>query len=255
MILKLIYVISHMLLFNNHKTFIMKKSIVFFAISFMLVVCGFMPDIKPQTFTKSFISEPDNEGYIVNSKPKTFFPYYGGGQGKEIQIGWDGQGFAMRGFISFDFSGIKPKPGEVLVIDRALLRVYEANTNMHPFNGDGTRTVQCYLVDYQNIDAEDFDVRPIDNCGTIAVNGYSVLTEHPLVVTSKVTALIAAHPATTKFQFRLQFTDDENLSSGSQLKQSMWNIFSGEESGKAAYRPALVLKYHYLKPASPKRLK
>lgn len=233
----------------------MKNSVVFYAFTLLILVSGFMPDPKPQTFTKTMISEPDNEGYIVNSKPKIFFPYYGGGQGKEIPIGWDGQGFAMRGFISFDFSGIRPKPGEILVIDRALLKVYEANTNMHPFNGDGARTVQCYLVDYQNIDAEDFDAQPIDNCGTIAVNGYSVLTEHPLVVTAKLSAYYAAHPSISKFQFRLQFSGDDNLSEGSQLKQSMWNIFSGEESGKAAYRPALVLKYHYLKPSVAGRKK
>jgi len=225
----------------------MKKSILFFALSLLFFIPSRGQVNKTQFFTKSFISEVDNEGIITNSTPKVFTPYYAGGQGKEITIGWNAQGNSMRGFLSFDFSGIKGKPGEVLVIDRAVLKVYEANTNMHPFDGDGVRFVECYLVDYKNIDASSYDLPAIDNCGTIAVTGYSVLTEHPLVVTLKVSALLLANPVTSKFQFRLQFTPDDNLAEGSQLKQSMWNIFAGEETSKAAYRPVLQIKYHYIK--------
>lgn len=225
----------------------MKKSILFFVFVLFIFVPGKGQVAKIQYLTRSFISDVENEGYITNSTPKVLFPYYSGGQGKEIPMGWDAQGFAMRGFISFDFSGIKAKNGDVLVIDRAVLKVFEANTNMHPFNGDGVRTVQCYLVDYQRLDIEDFNAPAIDNCGTIAINGYSVLTEHPLVVTPKVVSLMSRNPATSQFQFRLQFSPDDNLPEGSQLKQSMWNIFAGAESGKAAYRPALTIKYHYLK--------
>jgi hypothetical protein len=225
----------------------MKNSILFLAFTVMFIVPTWGQVNKTQYFTKSFISEVDNEGIITNSTPKVFTPYYAGGQGKEITIGWNAQGQAMRGFLSFDFSGIKPKPGDVLVIDRVLLKVYEANTNMHPFNGDGVRTVECYLVDYQALDISDFDLQAVDNCGTIAVTGYSVLTEHPLVVTSKVSALLLAKPSASKIQFRLQFTSDDNLADGSPLKQSMWNIFAGEEISKAGYRPVLQIKYHYNK--------
>jgi hypothetical protein len=229
------------------------KSVLFLAFILLVTISGFAIDPKIQVLTKSFISDVDNEGYITNSSPKVSFPYYSGGQGKEITIGWDGQGFAMRGFISFNFSVIKPKAGETLVIDKAILKVFEANTNMHPFNGDGVRSVECYLVDYQDLDPNDFDIQPIDNCGTIAINGYSVLTEHPLVVTQKVTSMLQTNPATTKFQFRLQFTSDDNLTAGSQLKQSMWNIFAGAEDRKMAYRPMLVLRYHYRKISIPTR--
>ncbi len=229
------------------------KKILLLAFLLPLFVSATTVDNKIQFFTKSFVSDTDNEGYITNSNPKVHFPYYSGGQGKEITIGWDAQGFAMRGFISFNFSGIKSKNGEQLIIDKATLKVFEANTNMHPFNGDGQRSVQCYLLDYQDLDPNDFNIQPIDNCGTIAINGYSVLTEHPLVVTQKLTALMQTNPATTKFQFRLQFTNDDNLAEGSQLKQSMWNIFAGSEDRKMAYRPILVIKYHYRKAAIPTR--
>lgn len=225
----------------------MKKSILFIALALLFIVPAWGQVNKTQFFTKSFIPEVDNEGIITNSTPKVFTPYYAGGQGKEITIGWNAQGHAMRGFLSFDVAGIKPKAGDILVIDRVLLKVYEANTNMHPFDGDGVRTVECNLVDYQDLDITDFDLPAIDNCGTIAVTGYSVLTEHPLVVTSKVSALLQAKPATTKIQFRLQFTSDDNLADGSQLKQSMWNIFAGEELPKAAFRPVLQIKYHFNK--------
>ena len=156
----------------------MKKSILFIVLAILFIVPVWGQANKTQFFTKSFISEVDNEGIITNSTPRVFTPYYAGGQGKEITIGWNAQGHAMRGFLSFDFSGIKPTSGDVLVIDRALLKVYEANTNMLPFNGDGVRTVECYLVDYQNLDISDFDLQATDNCGTVAVTGYSVLTEH-----------------------------------------------------------------------------
>jgi hypothetical protein len=229
------------------------KSVLFLAFILLVTISGFAIDPKIQVLTKSFISDADNEGYITNSNPKVLFPYYSGGQGKEITIGWDAQGFAMRGFISFNVSGLKSKNGEQLVIDKATLKIFEANTNMHPFNGDGQRSVQCYLVDYQDLDPNDFNIQPIDNCGTIAINGYSVLTEHPLVVSQKLTALMQTNPSTTKFQFRLQFTNDDNLSEGSQLKQSMWNIFAGSEDRKMAYRPLLVIKYHYRKVAIPTR--
>jgi hypothetical protein len=225
----------------------MKKSILFAISAMLLNVPVWGQRSKTQSFTKSFISEIGNEGIITNSKPRVLTPYYAGGQGKEITIGWDAQGNAMRGFLSFDVSGIKPKPGDVLVIDRAVLKVYEANTNMHPFNGDGVRTVECNLVDYQELDISDFDQQAVDACGTIAVTGYSVLTEHPLVVTSKVSARLLAKPSASKIQFRLQFTSDDNLADGSPLKQSMWNIFAGEETSKAAYRPVLQIKYHYNK--------
>ncbi|GEM_PF-4220546 len=218
-----------------------------FVLNVFVCVLSYSQVVKIQYFTKSFISDPDNEGYITDSKPRFLQPYYSGGQGKEIIMGWNAEGFAMRGFISFDFSTIQPKAGEVLVIDKATLKVFEANTNMHPFNGDGARTVQCYLVDYANLDISDYDLQPIDSCGTIAVTGYSVLTEHPLVVTSKMVALLKRNSATSKIQFRLQFSPDDNLSDGSQLKQSMWNVFSGEEIQKAAYRPQLQVKYHFVK--------
>jgi hypothetical protein len=231
----------------------MMKAILSLGFIFLIMVSGYAIDNKVQILSRSFISDVDNEGYIANSKQKVLFPYYAGGQGKEITIGWNGQGYAMRGFISFDFSWIKPKNGEQLIIDKAVLKVFEANTNMHPFNGDGERTVQCYLLDYQDLDPNDFDIQPIDNCGTIAVTGYSVLTEHPLVVTSKLVSLLSEKPATTQFQFRLQFTSDDQPGAGSELKQSMWNIFAGSEVQKAAYRPVLVLKYHYRKSAIPAR--
>ena len=225
----------------------MKKSILHFVLIIILFVPGYTQIVKIQYFTKSLICETENVGYITNSKPRMLLPYYSGGQGKEIIMGWNAEGFAMRGFISFDFSTIKAKAGEVLVIDKATLKVFEANTNMHPFNGDGVRTVQCYLLDYQNLDITDYDLQPIDSCGTLAMTGYSVLTEHPLVITSKMVSWLGKNSATSKIQFRLQFFPDENLPEGSQLKQSMWNIFSGEETQKAAYRPQLQVKYHFVK--------
>lgn len=230
---------------------IMKRPILLISLSLFIAVQGCKKDdeseIKIQTQTKTFISEGANDGIILNSTPKLVKDYYSGGQGKEITIGWDANGFAMRGFISFDVLSISPSTDKVLVIEDAVLKVYEANTNLNPFSGDGFRTVDCFLVDYKTLDINDYDDQYLGKCGVIASSGYSVLTEHPLNVTTQVASLIKSYPSTNKFQFRLQISSDGNVSNDSSLKQAMWNIFSGDETQLADYRPVLVIKYHYVK--------
>lgn len=76
-------------------------------------------------------------------------------------------------------------------------------------------------------------------------DGYNVLKEYPLKVTSFLNSFHQANPSVTKFQFRLQFLPDGNVTPPSPLTSSMWNIFAGDETQKAAYRPTLSVKYHY----------
>jgi len=225
----------------------MKKIFLLFVLTVFVFSCKKDDDTQTQPQTKVFISESAIDGIIINSSPRQVNDYYSGGQGKEITIGWDVNGFAMRGFISFNASGIAPNSSNVLVIDEAVLRVYEANTNLQPFTGDGIRTVDCYLVDYKTLDANDYDDQYWDKCGVIASTGFNVLTEHSLNVTTQLVSLIKAYPSTSQFQFRLEFSSDDNVVKSSMLTQAMWNIFSGDETGFADYRPTLTIKYHFEK--------
>ena len=81
---------------------------------------------------KEFISIGGDDGYIENLPTRVVHNYYVGPQGKSLNIGWNGNGFAMRGFISFDVSDMFPTANKELVIDEAVLSVYEANTNQLP---------------------------------------------------------------------------------------------------------------------------
>lgn len=198
-----------------------------------------------QYYSTNIYTEADFDGYIVNSTPKIVENYYNGGQGKEITIGWNNNGFAMRGFISFNYSNLLPASGNILVLDEAILKVYEANTNLNPFNGEGARTIQCYLIDYNSLDATDFDAQTLYSFGNIVTSGSAVLRESAINVTTKLAELIKVNQARNKFQFRLQFTNDSNVPDNHVLEQAMWNSFAGEEVTKTAFKPTLYLKYHY----------
>jgi hypothetical protein len=216
--------------------------IIFFAATAFLQEEHFF--VPPKTI--SIISDAANDGFIINSKPAVLKSFQQGSQGKEIQIGWNEKGKAMRGFLSFDVMKLLPKdPKQKLIIDAATLNIYESNTNMHPFDGEGKRTVQLFLVDYGKLETKDFNIEAVSGCGTIAKWGYNVLNKHSLNVTDKLNTYLGSKPEATAFQFRLQFTNDKNVNPAqSELEKSMWCIFSGDESDYKDYRPVLSLKYH-----------
>ncbi len=194
---------------------------------------------------KNFISEGNVDGYIENLTTPVVHDYYSAPQGKSLCVGWNGNGYSMRGFLSFNIAEIMPASGKELIIDDAVLQVYESNTNMHPFDGSGTRVVNCYLVNYDTLDKTDYTQASLADCGIIATWGYNVLEEHALKVTTPVNNFIKANPTGSKIQFRLQFVPDGNVQTPSPLTNSMWLIFSGDETGKSDYRPKLTIKYHY----------
>jgi len=197
------------------------------------------------TQIRDFISLANDDGYIENLSNRVVHSYYTGPQGRALNVGWNGTGHAMRGFISFDLSDIMPPASRELVIDEALLKMYEANTNMHPFDGAGMRAVNCYLLEYGSLDKSDYDLAPFADCGTITSWGYNVLKEYPLKITSFMNSFHQANPTTTKFQFRLQFVPDGNVTPPSPLTSAMWSFFAGDETAKTDYRPTLTIKYHY----------
>jgi hypothetical protein len=194
---------------------------------------------------KDFISLANDDGYIENFPTRVVHSYYIGPQGQSLNTGWNGSGQSMRSFLSFDVSDIMPPADKELVIDEAVLKVYEANTNMHPFDGAGVRVVNCYLLYYGNLEKTDYDLTPFADCGTTSTWGYNVLKEYPLKVTSFLNSFHQANPSITKFQFRLQFVPDGNVTPPSPLTSSMWSIFAGDETAKSDYRPTLTIKYHY----------
>jgi hypothetical protein len=196
------------------------------------------------TKTENFVSLGGDDGYIVNSSTRVVHDFYSHTQGKSLLIGWTSTGHAMRSFISFDVSDIMSATRQ-LIIDEAILQVYESNTNMHPFDGGGVRMVNCFMVNYGSLDVGDYDLIPYADCGTIASWGYNVLKEYPLNITTTLSNFIKAYPSVSKFQFRLQFIPDGNVQLPSPLSSGIWAIFSGDETARPDYRPKLTIKYHY----------
>ena len=197
------------------------------------------------TKIETFVSAGSEDGYIENFSNRVVNTYFSQTQGNSLLIGWNATGHSMRCFLSFDVSDILPGPNRELIIDEAILKVYESNTNMHPFNGAGTRVVNCFLVMYGSLDASDYDLIPYADCGTIATWGYNALKEYPLNITTHLVNFIETYPSVSKFQFRLQFIPDVNVNLPSPLSSSIWAIFSGNETARPDYRPQLTLKYHY----------
>jgi hypothetical protein len=233
----------------------MKKIVFRLLIAFLAIVsiisCSKSDDEPLVTQTKTILSSASLDGSIENYTIKTpNTSYY------RLQIGWNG-GYASRAFLSFDLSSVLPTAADQkMVIEKAVLKVYEQNTNMMPFTGEGgNRVVETYLLNYgTTLTGSAFGQATLANCGVIAVTGYSVLTEHPLDVTSFVSAYYngsyTGSPYTaTQFQFRLQFTNNDNVNSSSTLDNAMWCIYSGDDQGANLnpYRPVLQLIYHYEK--------
>lgn len=203
------------------------------------------------TQIKDFYSTGSKDGYIEHRasplKP-IIHGYYSHSQGKSLCTGWDANGRPMRSFLSFDISEIAGSADKELVIEEAILNVYEANTNLNPFNADGLRTVDCFLISYETLSTGTYDLAPEAACGTITSTGHNVLKEYPLNVTSALNNYLKENPAANSFQFRLQFIPDEATVPLSKLSSAMWLIFSGKEDGsKKDYRPKLSVKYYYKK--------
>ena len=205
-------------------------------------------DNKEVLGEKTFISDAAIDGLITNSSPKIISDYYTSGAGrKEITIGWDANGYSMRGFISFNVSSILPSNEQKLVIDNAELCVYQSNCNLFPFADN--KTMQCYLIDYGlSLEATDYDATTISNCGVIASASKGVLDEFKLNISSALNSYISSDPLANRYQFRLQSNSTSNVTSTSSQAQAMWNIFAGDQPLMAGndYRPQLTIKFHYL---------
>ncbi len=142
-------------------------------------------------------------------------------------------------------SEILPKDGYNLVIESATLSVFEENTNLLPFSNN--KIVECYVVDYGTLTADAYAKSPAFDCGVLTSSGANVLKEYSLNVIGGIVEFLATNPAATKYQFRLQFLPEGNVSATSTSAQAMWSVFSGDETKLTNYRPKLVIKYHHQK--------
>ncbi len=212
---------------------------------FLFIVFACKKEDEPKTITLTAVSD----GYIINTTPRTVSKFYDGLCGRNIQIGWKSSGEAMRGFLTFNLSDILPGNDEDLEILNADLKVYECNTNLHPFDGDnGSRNVEVYLVDYHTLDGSDYGIVPLDTCGIIATWGYNVLEEHALNLTNTIRQYYRMDPINnTTVQFRLQFSEDENIANPntSDLDGSIWSFFAEEETSYTEMRPTLEIEYRH----------
>jgi hypothetical protein len=214
-----------------------------FVFIFFIFACGKNGDNGD--VTKTMEIPVSSSGTIINSSPREIVDYFQGSQGNELRIGWNNDGYAMRSFLSFSVSQILPSSDKELIINSAILKVYESNTLLFPFVGDGgSRNVLVSLMDYEDLDESDYDAPVFALCGIIAADGYDALKEYSLDITDAVYNHYLAMPSNTDyFRFRLQFNSDNNIPDleNSELDGSMWNIFSKE--GDSEYVPVLEIDY------------
>jgi hypothetical protein len=216
---------------------------------FILMLLGVMHglySLKGDAIQKTVRLMATDGGFIINSEPMLVEEYIDGPQGRELRVGWDESGSAMRSFLTFDMKPISALPEQDLIIDWAVLKVFEANTNLHPFNGDGNRNVKVDFLDFGTLDATDFDLEETDYCGVIAKDGYNVLEEYSLDVTRLVASQYEKGSTTDSeslpLQFRLQLSKDENTYNENLMK-SHWSFFSKDEQEYTDYVPVLIVGY------------
>lgn len=234
---------------QQNKTQIMKAD--FFKTALFLMTFGIVAltsckknnDDSIATKTTTIVSTMNNDGYIENTTAKTVYT-----ADTRLKIGWDGT-LATRSFLSFSITALLPtSTDKKLVIDKAVLKVYEQNTNLFPFTQGANRVVNTYLVNYGTLDARDYDGEILADCGVIASTPTSVLTEHPLDVSIQVARYIASNASVPDLQFRLEFTHGDDIATlANLLYNAMWCIYSGENQDASlnSYRPVIVLTYHY----------
>jgi hypothetical protein len=212
-----------------------------------LILClGFVFPLFSQPESKSVTLFPVSDGFIVNNTPVSTHDFHEGSQGRELRIGWDYEGGSMRALLEFDISSLSSTdPQDSLVIESAVLRVIESNTNLHPFDGDNTtRVVKVYALAPGDISPDGFSAKHIYSCGTLTGKGYNVLEDYNLGIGNVLTLYTQNYPQYKTIRFRLQFTEDQNVRNPdeSELDGSMWNIFSSEED---RWKPRLFLKYRF----------
>jgi hypothetical protein len=196
-------------------------------------------DIKNVSLT------PEFDGFIVNSSPRGLTQSANGNCGSNLHIGWNLSGESIRSIISFDISSIIPNNGETLVVNKAVLKVYECNTSNHPFDGDNTtRTVEVSLIENGALSVSDYDVTEIAACGTIASWGYLENEEHTLsVISAMETFFNSGATDLSSLKFRIQFTNDDNVADtdNSDLDGSLWQIYAEEQNDE--YVAKLDIEY------------
>ena len=231
----------------------MKSSLALIALLSIGLIMGCKKD--PVTYTQSFT--PSEDGFISKSSGISYSVEdfaLGAADKHELRIGWNTDGHPMRAFLTFDISAINDNINGIYEFDQVVLKVYESNTNLLPFTGDnGQRTVDIDFVNYTNLEPTAYDRPAMVEAGTIASNGFNVLAEYSLDVTTEFInyfsirnypQLINTEPLL--IQFRLQFSDDEVVIDPltSELAGAMWNIFSMEDPLEGgAYVPVLEVTY------------
>ena len=64
----------------------------------------------------------------------------------------------MRAILSFDLDEILPDSDHELEIKYVILRIYKANTNLAPFDGEGgDRTFEASMLDFGLHDTDDYN--------------------------------------------------------------------------------------------------
>jgi hypothetical protein len=126
--------------------------------------------------------------------------------GDEMEVGIDASDNAQRGFVSFDFSSIKPSSGDLEVVS-AVFTVYMANFNLLPYDKLGPVLID--RVDFgTSLDGTDWsdEIVEASNIGTLSNSTDDWLKHASLDVTDQVEAVVSS--GSYVLQLRLRHEND-----------------------------------------------
>ncbi len=159
----------------------------------------------------------------------------------EMEIGRNGSGIGVRGFLSFDVSDQLPEEGEQAVVSNAALVVYENNFNLDPWGTMGSALIE--VVAYETLNAAAFDAPAVADAG-VASTDSNFLDEHQIGVTERLQQILNEDPAAGKAQFRIRFDDDSDTDN-LKLNDHHWDLNTAEATDPAGSAPTLSFDVTY----------
>lgn len=161
--------------------------------------------------------------------------------GDEMEIGRNDSGLGVRGFVTFDIADLRPAEGEVVVVEDAVLSVYENNFNLLPWDEMGRALLE--IVVYDDLDAAAFDAPAIGGF-VVASTDSDFLDFHLIEVDEAVQRIFDEDPSDGQAQFRIRFEDDSDTTDPT-LDDHHWDLNTAEATEPADSGPTLTLELRY----------
>ena len=213
-----------------------------FLVVMLLFSCS-KENIEPKTNIANTIIWAEDDFYISEGSKAISYRDKSNVWHKEILVGWDDDGNALRSIIGFDISSLQ-LPNDSLVIYSAKLKVYESNTLNNPF--DNGHKIRAYILNEPVEGKNAFACKAETDCGVLTDYSGGLLYEYTLDITDAVFRYRnkgCSNNGKLYFRLQLDFEDLYTIPSG------IWGIVAREdtfEHNGVTFAPKLELEYYYL---------